>query len=635
MKPYSITAAVIFARGVACLSLALAVMIVARYPLGGHWLAAAAIVYALLLLRWPWLWLIVLPAALSGLDLSPWSGSFLADEFDVLLLATLAVHYGRMRPQQGASETSRLGHIALSAMALSYMASLAVALRGFPAIDLNAFSTYWSPYYALRVAKGFVWALALAPLIAREFREPAKASHRLALGIQVGLLIVGLWVIWERLVFTGLFDFSKSFRVTGPFFTMHVGGQHVDAYLAMALPFAFIPLAGRRPWLSVLWSCVLLTLGVYAVMVTMSRGVIVAAPLAVLLVAADRLRRIRSFHINPGRLLLWTAGVTLVLIIAALPLMQSRFLQGRFGRWRADLDGRWNHWVHAVNIMPAGPMHTLFGAGLGSYPRIATEDAYGPDRAGQYEYRQEDGNRYLRFHRGGHNIYFGQQVGIRPYETYRLLVDLRSPHEGAGVNFTLYEKNLLYSFRGFTVRVEVNENNGQWESHSLLIHTQDTGQPGAWGLRRPVRFGMFRSVKEGWVDVDNVRLLDSAGRNLLSNGGFSRVNDRWFITCDHHTTWRVFNLWVRLYFEQGVVGIAAFILYLSFVLTSLWRCWRSGHPLAPVLAASLAGFLLVGLFGSLLDAPRIALLFFTLTMVPGLSAQLPTPNSQLPTPNSP
>lgn len=621
MKPYRVTAAVIFARALACLSLALAVVIVARYPLGGHWLAAAAIGYAMLLLRWPWLWLVVLPAALSGLDLSPWSGSFLADEFDVLLLATLAVHYGRLRPQQGASGMSRLGCVALSVMALSYMASLAVALKGFPAADLNSFSTYWSPYYALRVAKGFICPLALAPLIAREFRDPAKARHRLALGIQVGLLAVGLWVVWERLVFTGLLDFSKSFRVTGPFFTMHVGGQHVDAYLAMALPFAFVPLAGGRPWLSVLWSCMLLTLGVYAVMVTMSRGVIVAAPLAVLLVAADRLCRVRRFHITPGRLLLWTAGVTLVLIVAALPLMQSRFLQGRFGRWRADLDSRWNHWAHAVKIMPAGAAHTLFGAGLGSYPRIATEDAYGPDRAGRYEYRQEDGNRYLRFYARGPNIYFGQQVGTRPFETYRLLVELRSPYQGAGVNFSLYEKNLLYSFRGFTVPVKVSGTTEDWESHSLRVHTQDTGLPGAWGLRRPVRFGMFRSVKDDWVDISNVRLLDSTGRNLLSNGDFSRGHDRWFITCDHHTTWRIFNLWVRLYFEQGVLGIAAFALYLSFVLASLWRQWQSGHPLAPVLAASLAGFLLIGLFGSLLDAPRIALLFFTLTMVPAFSAR--------------
>ncbi|MDP1532160.1 MAG: hypothetical protein Q8L92_01115, partial [Rubrivivax sp.] len=39
------------------------------------------------------------------------------------------------------------------------------------------------------------------------------------------------------------------------------------------------------------------------------------------------------------------------------------------------------------------------------------------------------------------------------------------------------------------------------------------------------------------------------------------------------------------------------------------------HALAPALAAALVGFLVVGLFDSLLDAPRVAFLFQLLALV--------------------
>ena len=39
------------------------------------------------------------------------------------------------------------------------------------------------------------------------------------------------------------------------------------------------------------------------------------------------------------------------------------------------------------------------------------------------------------------------------------------------------------------------------------------------------------------------------------------------------------------------------------------------HPYSPFLAAALAGFLLVGLFDSLLDVPRLAFLFYLLIFV--------------------
>ncbi len=35
----------------------------------------------------------------------------------------------------------------------------------------------------------------------------------------------------------GAFDFTRQFRVSGPVFSMHIGGQHIDCYWSLALPF--------------------------------------------------------------------------------------------------------------------------------------------------------------------------------------------------------------------------------------------------------------------------------------------------------------------------------------------------------------------------------------------------------------
>ena len=54
------------------------------------------------------------------------------------------------------------------------------------------------------------------------------------------------------------------------------------------------------------------------------------------------------------------------------------------------------------------------------------------------------------------------------------------------------------------------------------------------------------------------------------------------------------------------------------VLSALWHLAYGSareHPLAPCLAASICGFLAVGLFDSLLDVPRIAFLFHFLVLV--------------------
>ena len=54
---------------------------------------------------------------------------------------------------------------------------------------------------------------------------------------------------------------------------------------------------------------------------------------------------------------------------------------------------------------------------------------------------------------------------------------------------------------------------------------------------------------------------------LLGNGDFQHGNDRWFFTSDrHHLPWHAKNLWLHVYFEQGVLGLLIFSALLVFAL---------------------------------------------------------------------
>jgi UDP-N-acetylmuramyl pentapeptide phosphotransferase/UDP-N-acetylglucosamine-1-phosphate transferase len=67
---------------------------------------------------------------------------------------------------------------------------------------------------------------------------------------------------------------------------------------------------------------------------------------------------------------------------------------------------------------------------------------------------------------------------------------------------------------------------------------------------------------------------------------------------------------LNLLFDQGWIGLTLFGLLTFLGLLASLRQARHGNRLALAVLAGLLGFLLVGLFDSLLDVPRLALLYF-------------------------
>ena len=123
---------------------------------------------------------------------------------------------------------------------------------------------------------------------------------------------------------------------------------------------------------------------------------------------------------------------------------------------------------------------------------------------------------------------------------------------------------------------------------------------------------LFNGAAKSVVDIDNVCLMDSTGKNLIGNGGFSSGMDQWFFATDNHLPWHVKNLWVHLVVEQGVLGVLSVggLLILSF--GKLARRTLSGDLFAAAVLSGLVGLLVVGIVDSIIDVPRHALLLYFL-----------------------
>jgi O-antigen ligase len=77
---------------------------------------------------------------------------------------------------------------------------------------------------------------------------------------------------------------------------------------------------------------------------------------------------------------------------------------------------------------------------------------------------------------------------------------------------------------------------------------------------------------------------------------------------------------VHVLFEQGALGLAAWVLLLAGALARVTVGAARAHALAPVLAAALVSVVVVGAVDSLLDMTRIA---FLMLFLAGVALTLP------------
>jgi hypothetical protein len=758
---------------------------VARYPLG--WVTAAAPLAGYIAILWcrPQWWLYTLPGLLPLLNLYPWTGSLYFEEFDLIVLATLAVGYWRASPRRPRIRLIPSSRIAIAALALSYAASAMIALHEVEDWRWSALASYNTPLNGLRVLKGFAWPLLLLPLLLRAADRPGF-DYRDALGkaMLLGLTGVSIVVVWERWAFPGLLNFSSDYRAIGPFYEAHIGGAALDGYLALGLPFAIVFLMQARQIASSVAGAALLGLGAYATFATFSRGLYLGAAVAAAMIVVSALRkqtrtgsgfRVAALALSFGicALLLlqlfstggyrtlaavlgfyiaaiyvggssepipWkgslstllalsftafaivqylpkgayvvygialTATVVLgtcerlavfriagatatvsgwlgvcaiavgwhwngmaamqdaamaVLVVAllalynrstagslwmlnwatassaiaaglllgiAIPVVGNYYMKERVQSVSRDLELRGEHWVESMALQGDGWYTKLAGAGLGRYPELYFWNNRKGEFPGTVLAVEEGARDFIRLG-GGRNtpdlLRLAQRIEVEPNQTLTVDVTLRSDTPKAVLHVDVCEKWLLYTERCTGKPARFRPEGGSWQEASGVIYTANLGAHSALPLR-PTILNLVVDRPGTLVDIDQIRVRDRSGRDLVANSGFQR-GDHWFFTSDRsHLPWHAKNLWLGIWFDQGWFGLMAFIAFGGIAMLAALRMAKSNELYGAAIAASLAAFFVVGLFDSLLDATRLATLFYLLCMAVLVAAPLRTDNA--------
>jgi VanZ family protein len=555
----------------------------------------------------PALLFVIVLTALPVLDLAPWSGRFYFDEFDLLLMTGLAIGYARTPPSpRKRGHTDTIFAWVGSLLAISYAISAVRGLTPWQTPDANAFTNYYSPFNALRIVKGALWALLSYGLLRRLVAAGMDTKRPLAQGMVAGLALTVAVTLWERTTFGSLFDFTSDYRVTGPFSSMHTGGAYIECYLAIATPFLVLLILQTQSWLSRLLGVLLLLAATYALMVTFSRNGYAAFGVAlsiVLLIAAFKSGRRQQ----RGILVATLSGAMLAV---AIPIFTGPFAQDRMASASQDYAVRQAHWADALNIRTPDWFTTLFGMGLGRYPESHYLLSSEGKHAGTYQLKKEDENTFLRLG-SGDPIYFEQAVAIEPHKNYVLKLNVRANKPGAEVATSLCEKWMLTSFSCIQTTLNTSNVTGSWNSLQASFSSGSLGD-GPWYGRKTIKLALHNPRDNGQIDIDNVRLETVQGENLLINGDFSNELDHWFFSADSHLQWHAKSLPVAVLFDQGWLGLIALCAFSALAVgRAAGRAWRGDLNTAAALA-SFSAFLVVGLFDTLIDAPRFLFLFLLL-----------------------
>lgn len=607
------------------------VCVVAALGLAGlHPVAPVALSLGLLVVTlavgWrPQLVWFLLPALLPVMNFSSWTGWWLIDESDLLALACLAGGYARWAMDQRAGQVAppRLGGFValwwLLAASLTWGVWQGLNDAGFSWAGAQAalYAGYDSSWNTLRVAKSLLWALLLGGLLRSPAAVQAPAAW-VARGMVAGLCLVCAAALWERGVYAGLLDFSLPYRSSAWFWEMHVGGGAIDAYLAMAVPFAFwavwtAPTAWR-------WTAanVLLAVSVYTLLTTFSRGVYLAVLISLLwmAVSAWRLKLRPAAGAQWGRRTL--ASMLLVLgLEAALVFGGGSFMADRLGRSEVDMVGRLTHWRSGLDLLKT-PADWATGLGLGRFPAHYSRAVEGGGYPGQATWQRNPSG-------GAHAVLSGpaednrvglfaltQRVEIAAGD-HRVRLRAHSA-EPADLVVSVCERHLLHEFRCQWQWIAVagsSQASGEAVEVTLEGDTFDEGGP-----RERLRQGVLAIAPAqagSTIRLDSVELFNGVDQQVLRNTAFTAGLQHWFpMALGQFQPWHTDNLYLDVLIERGVVGLMVLAMWAVWAGAGLWRGRRSADALAWVLAGSIVGMLSLGAVISVTEVPRVALILVIL-----------------------
>jgi hypothetical protein len=306
------------------------------------------------------------------------------------------------------------------------------------------------------------------------------------------------------------------------------------------------------------------------------------------------------------------SGLMLVLGLI-IPVVGNYYMGTRFSQISHDLTGRKEHWADVLALVP-GIQEVLLGSGKGRF----ADDYYWRNRKqespGAFAIKHE-GISFLRLiapryvENFGEVVRVGQRVDVVPGRTLTFSAMARSAAPEGSLELSVCEKWLLYPFN--CQHAQVYNIGSEWQPISALLAGERVTDRWSWLRPNQLSLSTRNTNSSSTIDVTDMHLVDSAGNELLKNTQFERGLAYWSYTSDrHHLPWHAKNMWLHVYYEQGVTGVVLFTGLLLAALVALRDRASRGDELASLLGASLVAICAVGLFDSLLDFPRIECLIF-------------------------
>lgn len=632
-------------RFLAAILLLAAIGVAAAHPVWPIWqsvgVVASFLVSCYVANAFPFLY----PLLLVVGDAYPFTGQLVLQEYDSLLLGSLAGwtlrRFWASRAaldqhaivRRAATDPGRSvgAWLPWAGLALSVVIALGVGLARLPSAPWgDQLSAYFTGHNAWRIAKGYAWGILFAALTIRQSGiEVALWLRAFGRGMQAAAVYVALVMLLERTIFEDWVDFERQFRAVGPFFTMHIGDQHVDAFVVLALPFAWI-VRDRKPVTRLVLGVVISLLMVFASLATMSRGTIAAVMLQVVLITlvfAIPSRRSSTFAVlTRGTTLIAASAVVLLAIVGAI--WKADAIRGRFASSQTDWQTRVDHWTRMIGNTRA--LDGLVGRGMGTLPTMMAKQQGRAIPPVSWVGDSSVGALHLQ---PGWPLYverYAWPADSRPM-TLQLTIQsepssvIGSPHvsgrevdPGAPVTQTTQTqlhlfrcfKSMLHSYESTKAEVALRHDTLRvGEASDLQNATVSLPKPAIEPYKskarvwRPEAVGMSLSGDHGLV----LRGSSNIGRAPWISASHSAP---WTFTCDDHMIWRAKNAGVHLLFEHGLIGLIVFAAV-------AWRVFRSRGQIdiadpsrvnRRCALVALVGFGVVAFFGTLVDTAWITAL---------------------------
>jgi len=322
-------------------------------------------------------------------------------------------------------------------------------------------------------------------------------------------------------------------------------------------------------------------------------------------------------------------SVVLLMEVVAV-LAGGSFMTDRLADTGRDLSSRLQHWKYGLGLLQT-PGDAFFGIGLGRLPANYAARVPAGEFPGQIRWNTESNPGELaklfvtlngppkpKKVRG--NLELTQQVYLGKPGMHRVHLEVRVQHV-ALMAIRLCERHLLYDraceLAYINLKPAFVNNRAVWQPLVIPLTGSHLSR-GSKFVPRSTVFSLGLAGAGTHADIDQLSLMGPDGVQLLRNGDFSLGPAHWFPAArSNFEPWHLDNLYLEVLVERGLLGLVLLLLPVAYAMWHLIIGYARLNAISAYIAAALLGVLLVGLVSSVMDVPRVAFLFYLLTLLGG------------------